>query len=110
MKKMERNDIYMKCDREQKLQLNHFVALFKVFVTQYNKKGDNGYDIEKLVFAVDNGYWRQGDKPMLRPDIGYDTPWQSLILLEELSGIKLKYNPDLDEDCRLNDWIEINRE
>lgn len=114
--------IYSKCNNKQRLQLRHFVDVFKECANKYNNAIEKnmkaiidlkGEEIEALCFAVDRGYWSKGVNPVYRPEIGYDTPWGCLRLLENLSGIRIQYNPYLiesDDECKLNTWIEINNE
>lgn len=121
MTQKEKKEIYLKCDYEQMLQLKHFVKIFVEFANEYNdaiKKAKRaiidlrGEDLEALCFAVDNDFWRTGNWPIERPDIGYPWPWSCLKLMEELSDIKLKNNPYLieaDDECRLNEWIKMNK-
>lgn len=122
MTQKEKKEIYLKCDLEQMRQLKHFVIVFKELACEYNKaiKGKveslinkKGEALERLCFVIDSSVWRNGHYPITRPNIGYDTPWEALELLENLSETKLKKNPYLVEgnnECRLNDWLEIMEE
>lgn len=122
MTQKEKKEIYLKCDLEQMRQLKHFVIVFKELAYEYNKaiKGKveslinkKGEALERLCFVIDGSVWRNGHYPITRPNIGYDTPWEALELLENLSETKLKKNPYLVEgnnECRLNDWLEIMEE